>query len=210
MQLVAAVQRYLNDVGRPEVRFFEEKDPTFLLLRKSLDARMKELTAKGFGCSKKTAQPITPEMEDELCTWTKEIFTSKTGKGLVNIVYWYSCKMFGLRAADEHRSLEAEQFTIGSDHLGKYLHFNGRSCKNWQGGLKHRRVEAKDLKIYAKPELRERCVVDCFQLYLSLIPPTGPFYRRPIKSNRPKFSMQVIAVHRLENIVKVFCSEAGF
>ena len=78
LQLVAAVQRYLNDNGRPEVRgFFEEKDPTFSLLRKSLDSRMKELTAKGLGCSQKSAQPITPE---EL--WTKEIFTRKTGNGL--------------------------------------------------------------------------------------------------------------------------------
>ena len=29
-------------------------------------------SSKGLGCSKKTAQPITPEMEDEL--WTKETF----------------------------------------------------------------------------------------------------------------------------------------
>ncbi len=55
-----------------------------------------------------------------------------------------------------------------------------------------------------------RGVVDCFELYLSLIPPTGPFYSRSIKSNCLKFSMQVIGVHRLENIVKLFCSEAGF
>jgi hypothetical protein len=156
MQLVAAVQRYLNENGRPEVRFFDERSPTFSLLRQSLDARMKELTSAGLGCSKKSAQPITPEMEDEL--WKKEIFTTKTGKGLINIIYWYACKMFGLRATDEHRSLQKEQFTIGSDHLGKYLRFSGRSCKNWQGGLKHRRVDAKDLRIYAKPELGERCV----------------------------------------------------
>ena len=84
MQLVAAIQRYLNENGRPEVRFFEEKDPTYLLLRNSLDTKMKELTSKGYGCSKKSAQPITPDMEDQL--WEKEIFTRKTGKGLINFV----------------------------------------------------------------------------------------------------------------------------
>ena len=98
--LLAAVQQHLNKNSRPEVRFFDEKDPTFSLLRQSLDARMKELTAAGLGCSKKS---ITPEMEDKL--WRKEIWTRETGRGLINPVYWYACKMFGLRAADEHRGL---------------------------------------------------------------------------------------------------------
>jgi hypothetical protein len=171
---------------------------------------MKELTSKGYGCSKKSAQPITPDMEDQL--WEKKFFTRKTGKGLINIVYWYNSKMFGLRAADEHRFLQAEQFTIGTDHLGKFLHFTGRSCKNWQGGLKHHRISARDLSIYAKPELGERCVVSCFEEYLSLIPSKGPFYRRAVvsKSGCPKFSAQVIGVHTLEKIVKEFCREAGF
>ncbi len=208
LQIVTAIRRYLNDNGRSDVRFFDDKDPTFRLLRQSLDAKMKELTAKGLGCSKKAAQPILPEMEDEL--WRKEIFTRKTVKGFINVVYWYSCKMFGLRAADEHRSLVAQQFAIETDHLGKYLHFKGRLWKNWQGGLKHRRVDAKDLTIYAKPELGERCAVDCFEEYLSLIPQVGPFYRRPIESSTPKFSLQVIGVHQLETIVKRFCTDAGF
>ena len=34
---------------------------------------------------------------------------------------------------------------------------------------KCRRVTLKHLQIYAKPELGNRCVVGCFQLYLSLI-----------------------------------------
>ena len=50
----------------------------------------------------------------------KRNFIRKTGKGLINIGYWYSSKMFGLRAADEHSFLQAEQFTIGTDHLGKF------------------------------------------------------------------------------------------
>ena len=86
--------------------------------------------------------------------------------------------MFGLRATDEHMSPQKEQFTIGSDHLGKYLRFSGRSCKKWQGGLKHRRVDAKDLRIYAKPELGERCkaqvllktVLEPHTFYWSILP----------------------------------------
>ena len=110
--------------------------------------------------------------------------------------------MFGLRAADEHRFLQAEQFTIGTDHLGKFVHFTGHSCKNWQGGLKHRRISAKDLSIYAKPELGERCVVSCFEEYLSLIPSKGPFYRRAVasKSGCPKFLLKSSGSTRLRRL----------
>ena len=131
--IVAAVQRYLRENGRPEVSFLDDKNPTYDLLRKSLDAKLKELTRKGVGCQKKQTQPITPQMEQVL--WEKNIFSRQTGEGLTNVVFWYSCKMFGLRAADEHRQLEVSQFTIGTDHTGKYLRFLGRNCKNWQGGL---------------------------------------------------------------------------
>lgn len=66
---------------------------------------MKELTSKGISCKKKQAQPITPEMENTL--WEKENFSRNTGQGLINIVFWYSSKMFGLRGSDEHRNLDA-------------------------------------------------------------------------------------------------------
>jgi hypothetical protein len=151
--IVSAVQRHLRENGRPEISFFDEKSPTFDLLRKSLDARMKELTSKGIGCMKKQAQPISPEMENTL--WEKEIFSRNTGQGLINIVFWYSSKMFGLRGSDEHRNLDANQFLIQHDESGHYLRFVGKSCKNWQGGLHQRKIQAKDLKVYAKPELEE-------------------------------------------------------
>ena len=61
---------------------------------------------------KRQAQPLTPKMEDALLE--KSIFSQNTGKGLFNVIFWYSCKMFGLRAGDEHRSLEIEQLKLGS------------------------------------------------------------------------------------------------
>ena len=119
--------------------------------------------------------------------------------------------MYGLRAADEHRSLDAEQFTIESDENGdRCLRFNGRSCKNFQGGLHQRKVEAKDLKIYADQSLGERCIVSCFERYFSLIPKNGPFYRRPIGDNPPRYSVQAVGINSLKKIVKNFCNEAGF
>ena len=117
--IVAATQRCMRENGCPEVSFFDEKSPSFDFLRKSLDARMKELTKKGIGHMKKQAQPITPEMESIL--WDKGIFSRDTGESLLKIVFWYSCKMFGLRGSDEHRHLDASQFLIQNDENGHYL-----------------------------------------------------------------------------------------
>ena len=105
--IVSAIQRHLKEIGRPEISFFADKSPTFDLLRKSLDARMKELMSKGVGHFWKQAQPITPGMVGIL--WEKGIFSQETGQGLLNTVFWYGCKMFGLRGGDEPCRLGAEQ-----------------------------------------------------------------------------------------------------
>ncbi len=103
------------------------------------------------------------------------------------------------------------QYSIDTDERGRYLHFVGRSSKDYQGGLQHRKVQNKDLCIYSKPGLGTRCFVDLFSEYLFLIPPSGLFYRRPGKgSNPPKFSKQVLGSNSLSSIVKRFCEKAGF
>jgi hypothetical protein len=55
-------------------------------------------------------------------------------------VFFYNCKLFGLRAFDEHRSRECEQFEIGSDNHRKYVHFIGRSNKTFKGGIKQMKL----------------------------------------------------------------------
>ena len=206
--VVSAVQRYLRENGRPAVCFYDERNSTYDMLRKSLDAKLKMLASKGIGGLPKQAQPISPQMESEL--WQKKIFSRETGEALTNVVFWYSSKMFGLRAADEHKELEVSQFSIATDERGKFIRYVGRTCKNWQGGLNHRNIEPKDLKIYAKPELGERCAVSLFQYYLSLIPTVGYFYRRPLIGSPTRYSVQVIGKNRLALIVKNFCHKAGF
>ena len=160
-------------------------------------------------CRKKQAQPITPEME--IILWEKQVFSRNTSKGLRNVVFWYASKMFGLRAADENRHLDADQFSIESEENGdRFLRFMGRSCKNYQGGLRHRKVEPKDFRIYEDKTRGERCIVSCFEFYLTLIPATGPFYRRPIGDSPPRYSTQAIGLNTLKTIAKNFCTEAGF
>ena len=90
------------------VSFFDS--PMFDTLRKSLDGRMKELTAQGLGVERKSAEPITRDMEAIL--WEKGIFSVESCKGLLNVVYFYNCKFFGLRSGDEHRSLNVEHLFL--------------------------------------------------------------------------------------------------
>ena len=121
-------------------------------------------------------------------------------------------KIFGLRAADEHASLLAEQFVFGSDTQGEYVRFQGRPCKNNQGGLKTSgRVAFKDIKQYAQPK-NPRCYVKLLKMYLKAIPKTGPFYRRPLAANfcgDVRFSKQKMGVHQFEGLMQKICKEAG-
>ena len=118
---------------------------------------MKELTSKGLGTVKKQAQPLTPEQEDYL--WEQEIFGTGNAESMLNTIFWYDCKCFGLRGGDEHRNLEVEQYSIDHDEKGRYLHFVSRLSKSYQGGLQHRRIQNKDLHIYSTPERSDHCIV---------------------------------------------------
>ena len=208
-QLVAGIQRHLRENSRPDLGILDPKNLDFFQSCQVLDARMKELTSKGLGTVKKQAQPLTPEQEEYL--WEQGIFGTDNAECLINAVFWCNCKCFGLRGGDEHRNLEVEQYSIDSDEQGRYLRFVGRLSKNYQGGLQHRRIQNKDLRIYSTPERSDCCIVDIFSEYLSLVPKSGPFYRRPIKnSSPPKFSQQCLGRNTLSTIVKRFCEKAGF
>ena len=65
LNIVSGIQRHLRENGRPSISFYEKSSPTFDRLRKSLDAKMKELTRRGVGCHKRQAQPISSDMEME-------------------------------------------------------------------------------------------------------------------------------------------------
>ena len=54
------------------------------------------------------------------------------------------------------------------------------------------------------------CIVSCFELYLSLVPKDGPFYRTPIGESSLPYSVQPVAINTLKNIGKNLCAQAGF
>ncbi len=44
--------------------------------------------------------------EKEAMLWSSGQFGTHDGKALLNTVYYYNCKIFGLRSYDEHRNLK--------------------------------------------------------------------------------------------------------
>ena len=65
-QIMISIHRYLRESGRPDLSFFDSHSLAYDTLRKSLDVRMKALTAEGFGTERNSAQPITNDMESLL------------------------------------------------------------------------------------------------------------------------------------------------
>lgn len=207
--IAAGIQRYLREeCNRPAINFLKKDDPTFDLFRKSLDSRMKELTNMGIGTKVNRADPVLIQDEEQL--WKSEVLNMDTAQGLSNCVFFYNCKLFAFRAKDEHRNLDSSQFSINHDHETglSFLEFHGRSCKNVQGGLKHKKVETKNIKHYEQQD-NKHCVVKIYEKYLSLIPNAGPFYRRPMEGNVLKFSSQVIGEKKLGVMMKKLFLDAG-
>lgn len=141
---------------------------------------MKELTNKGVGVKVNRANPILKTGEIQL--WETAVLNMETSTGLYSCVFFYNCKLVAFRACEEHRNLDASQFTISTDpETGvQYVEFMGRASKNIQGGLKHKKVETTNNKHFEQKE-NPRCVVKIYENYLDLIPRNGPFWGRPLE-----------------------------
>ena len=110
--IVAGIQRFLRESGRHEIGFLNHADPTFGRLRQALDARIKELTSQGVGTVPIRAEPISKEQEELL--WSKGVFDINSSQGLIYLVFFYNCKLFGLRGGGR-----APTALSGSVHCGQ-------------------------------------------------------------------------------------------
>jgi len=70
---------------------------------------MKRLHGLGLGTNPNQAEPITHD--EEALLWTSKQLGTHSAVALVNTVYYYNCKAFGLRSYDEHRNLKCSQYS---------------------------------------------------------------------------------------------------
>jgi hypothetical protein len=122
-------------------------------------------------------------------------------------------RFFGFRALDEHKQLDASQFSISVDTNGnKELHYTGRLCKHVQGGLNNRNVDVKRITQKSDPS-KQRFIVKGFDKYLQHIQREGRFYRKPLVNKGSdksiRFSVQSIGINTLSNRMKDLFQDAG-
>ena len=212
-QITSALQRHLkNECGLESINFFQDADPTFAGFRRTLDARMKELTAQGVGVKTKKADPITPEDEKKL--WDTGVLSTDTAVGLSNAVFFYNGKAFGLRGYQEHVDCKAEQFEILYDHTNKrkYVQYTPRVRKNSQGGLKHKKINIEPIKHYESTDETSTSICKIYETYLNLIPRKGAFYRKPLQgtdeNNNLRYSCNTIPQNIIRLTMKTLFQEA--
>ena len=103
---------------------------------------MQRLHSLGFGTQSKQAEPITED--EKALPWSSKQFGCHSGYALLKTMYFYNCKMFGLRSMDEHRSLNCKQFQKKVDENGKvFLEYTDFGSKNNKGGLHHMKFNNK-------------------------------------------------------------------
>ena len=209
--LVCSFKRFFETNERFDVNPLTPSDTRFGGFRQTLDAEMKRLHKKGLGTNPSQAEPISPDEESLL--WAKGQLGTHCGRSLQNTVYYYNCKVFGLRSYDEHHDLQCSQFEKKLDEQGRvYLEYTDFGSKTNAGGLKHLKVENKHVRQYENPADPDHCVVNIFETYLSCIPyRTGKFYFRPLAddgSGVPKFARQSVGRNRFASIIPDMCKAA--
>ena len=208
--ICAGIQRILSEKcdSTVTVHLFKKDDLNFRTFRQALEKRAKELIREGVGAQVRHKDPVT--VDDERILWDTGIFNVNIAEGLSYCVYFYNSKVFGLRAMDEHLTLQAEQFTIGMDEKNcRFLQFQGRLSKTVTGDIDCR-ARPKILRQQADPT-NPRCFVGIMDKYLAAIPREGRFYRRPLpnKSGKICFSQQHVGINTLSKYVQTMFSKAG-
>lgn len=158
----AALNVFFEQNGVHNINLLSTTDnAVFGDFRRTLDAEMKRLHGSGLRASVRRAEPITPD--EEALLWTSGQFGTHNIKVILNTVYYYNCKVFGLRSFDDHRNLQCSQYEKKVDDQGRvYLEYTDYGSKMNRGGLKHMKVENKTIRQYENPADEEHCVVNIF------------------------------------------------
>ena len=155
--LVCCFKRYYEANGVHNINPLDPSDAKFGSFRAVLDAEMKRLHSLGLGSTTKQAQPITPD--EEALLWSTGQFGRHSSVSLLNTVYYYNCKVFGLRSYDEHKNLMCAQYEKKVDERGRiYLQYTDFESTTNHGGLKHNKV----IRQYENPDDEEHYIVNIY------------------------------------------------
>ena len=181
----------------------------FHRFQKLLDCEMKKLTRDRVSIANKKAdrEAITDEEEEKF--WVAGQLGMSTSKSLLNSVYYYNGKLFGLRRG-EHRNITVNNFEVGSN----YIAFEENVSKTFHGGLSDLKYVPRKVRhvCHEEGEKHERCLVEIYKCYMELVkiedPPMNAFYFRP-KTKSLGFAKSPVGVNTLSKILPDMCKSVG-
>ena len=95
--------------------------------------------------------------------WSKGLLGCGTAKSLLNTVYYYSGKMFGLRRS-EHRTLSLKNIELGPN----FIKFEENLCKTFHGGLKYVPKRIKHI-CHNVGEKHNPCLLEVYRMYIGFV-----------------------------------------
>jgi integrase len=212
-EIIISIQLYMSLNGR-EIKFLN--DPEFVVLKNTLDSKMKDLTSQGCRSRRRQAQIISDAEEEKM--WELGVLGDDTPQKLLDTVLYFFGIHFALRAGQEHRNLRFQnsQISVETDSEGhRYLLYTEDISKNRQGGLKHRLVKPKSVRAYENNSNPNRCIVRLYLKYLSHRPTDAKcspaFYLRPLAKPRSNiwFSCQPLGINQISKTVARMCQSAN-
>jgi len=143
-----SIERHLSDHNYP---YNILTDDLFATSRAVLQAKRKELKQEGLGKKPRKTEPLTADEENRL--WVAGQLGASDPTALLNTVWFFNTKLFGLRGSGENRKLQWGDITIKDDEDGnEYLEYNERQTKTRDGNTPHiRPFKAKNIPKSQQP-----------------------------------------------------------
>ena len=182
--------------------------PEFQDSRNVLEGKARELRAAGMGKKPNARDPLTDV--DENALWVAGKLGAIDPKTLQQTVWYLLTLHMGLRAVQEHTTMEVTNFVERVAKNGMtYIEFHEKPTKTRNSGLNPKKRPAQP-KMFATGDVR--CPVRLFKLYLSKRPPgfqkTGRFYLHPIVDGSHQFRQDWYKTSPMgKNLVSCFMKE---
>ena len=180
-----------------------------MTFRRVLDAEMKEATRMGVTLKTKGDEKEAVNNEEEELFWSKGLFGQSSARSLLNTVYFYNGKLFGLRAS-EHRSITLANIRLFDD----FIKFEENVSKTFHGGICDLKYVPRSVThiCHSKGQSHERCLVELYRLYIGLCETFGKdisaFYFKP-KLRTLGFYKVPVGINSLNKILPDLCSAVG-
>ena len=104
--------------------------------------------------------------DEEDLFWSKGLMGTGSSNSLLNTVYFYNGKLFGLRGG-EHRNITVRNIRVSDD----CLRFEENSSKSFHGGICDLKYVPRAVThiCHERGQTHARCLVEVYRLYLGFV-----------------------------------------